>query len=56
LERSVVAASIISALKCRGWNFERLLDLRFQTVEDLVDYVVRLREGGQLTMRQYLRE
>ncbi len=55
LELSVMAASILSSLKCRGWNFQKLLDLRFESVEDLVDYVVRLREGGQLTMRRYFR-
>jgi len=53
LEQSVMAASILSALKCRGWDFQKLLGLRFQTVEELVDYVVRLRGGGQLTMRRY---
>jgi len=53
LEQSVMAASIVSALKCRGWDFQKLLGLRFQTVEDLVDYVVRLKGGGQLTMRRY---
>ncbi|MBO3804109.1 MAG: carbohydrate kinase family protein [Candidatus Brockarchaeota archaeon] len=55
LEPSVMAASIISALKCRGWNFQKLLDLKFGSVEDLVDYVVRLRGGGQMTMRRYFR-
>ncbi|MGQ9513564.1 MAG: carbohydrate kinase family protein [Thermoproteota archaeon] len=55
LELSVMAASILSALKCRGWNFQRLLDLRFESVDDLVDYVVRLREGGQQSMRRYFR-
>jgi len=53
LEQSVMAASIVSALKCRGWDFQKLIGLRFQTVEDLVDYVVRLKGGGQLTMRRY---
>jgi len=50
----VNAASMISALKCRGPNFERIMNLRFGAVEELIDYVVRLREGGQLTLKKYL--
>jgi sugar/nucleoside kinase (ribokinase family) len=54
LEQSVTAASMLSALKCRDWGFQKLLGLRFQTVEELVDYAIRLRGGGQMTMRQFL--
>lgn len=51
---SILAASIVSAIKCRGWNFERIRSLRFNSVEELVDFAVRLREGGQLTLKKYL--
>lgn len=53
---SILAGSIISALKCRGWNFERIRSLRFDSVGELVAYAVRLREGGQLTLGRYLRQ
>jgi len=54
VESSVLAASLLSALKCRGWNFERIKSLHFNSVEEVVDYAVRLREGGQLTLKKYL--
>lgn len=54
VESSVLAASLLSALKCRGWNFERIKSLRFNSVEEVVDYAVRLREGGQLTLKKFL--
>ena len=44
--RSVTAASIISGIKCSGWGFEKLKNLRFKEVEDLIDYVIGLREGA----------
>lgn len=51
---SILAASIVSAIKCRGWNFEKIRSLRFNSVEEIVDFAVRLREGGQLTLKKYL--
>jgi len=54
LENSVLAASLLSALKCRGWSFEALVGLRFSSVEELVDHVVRLRRGGQASLKKFL--
>lgn len=44
--RSVTAASIISGIKCSGWGFEKLRNLRFRGIEELIDYVIGLREGA----------
>jgi ribokinase len=44
--KSVTAASVISSIKCMGWGFSRLLNLRFKDVDHIVEYVIGLREGS----------
>ncbi len=46
LMKSVTAASIISGIKCSGWGFTKIQDLRFKDVDDVIEYVIGLREGG----------
>lgn len=46
LMKSVIAASIISSIKCTGWGFSKLLSLRFRKVDDIIEYVIGLKEGG----------
>ena len=46
LVKSVTAASIISGIKCTGWGFSKLLNLRFKSVDHLIEYVIGLREGS----------
>ncbi|MCD6593683.1 carbohydrate kinase family protein [Candidatus Bathyarchaeota archaeon] len=46
LVKSVTAASIISSIKCTGWGFSKLLNLKFRNVNHIVDYVIGLREGS----------
>lgn len=46
LMKSVTAASIISSIKCSGWGFSRLQSLRFREVDDIIEYVIGLREGS----------
>ncbi len=43
--KSVTAASVISSIKCTGWGFSKLLNLRFKGSDNIVDYVIGLREG-----------
>ena len=43
--KSVTAASIISSIKCTGWGFSRLLNLKFRSVDHIIEYVIGLREG-----------
>jgi len=46
LVKSVTAASVISSIKCTGWGFSKLLNLKFRNVNHIVDYVIGLREGS----------
>ncbi|MEM2341410.1 MAG: carbohydrate kinase family protein [Candidatus Bathyarchaeia archaeon] len=44
--KSVTAASVISSIKCAGWGFTRLLNLKFKGVDEIIEYVIGLKEGG----------
>ncbi|MFQ6094655.1 MAG: carbohydrate kinase family protein [Candidatus Bathyarchaeia archaeon] len=46
LMKSVTVASIISSIKCTNWGFTSLLNLRFSDVNDVIEYVIGLREGS----------
>ncbi|MEM1585945.1 MAG: carbohydrate kinase family protein [Candidatus Bathyarchaeia archaeon] len=46
LMKSVTVASIISSIKCTGWGFSKLLNIRFKGVNDVINYVISLKEGG----------
>lgn len=46
LMKSVTAASIISSIKCSGWGFSKLLNLKFKRADDIIEYVIGLKEGG----------
>lgn len=49
--KAVSFASVISAIKCTGWNFEKIRNLSFNTVEEVYDLAIALKEGGrQLTL------
>ena len=43
--KAVTAASVVSSIKCTGWGFSRLFNLRFKDVDSIIDYVIGLREG-----------
>jgi len=54
--RSVAAASVISSIKCTGWGFSKLLNLKFKSVDQIAEYVIGLREGSlQKRIMDYLR-
>jgi len=53
--KSIIAASIISGIKCSGWGFEKLKNLRFKGVDGLIEYVIGIREGAlQKKLTDYL--
>jgi len=53
---AVSFASVVSAIKCKGWNFEKIRNLRFENVEDVYDLAIALKEKGrQLTLSDALR-
>ncbi|MEM2455054.1 MAG: carbohydrate kinase family protein [Candidatus Bathyarchaeia archaeon] len=46
LMKSVTVASVISSIKCTGWGFSKLLKLKFKGANDVINYVIGLKEGG----------
>jgi hypothetical protein len=45
LLKSVTIASILSSIKCSGWNFKKLMPLRFRKPDDAIEYIIGLKEG-----------
>jgi sugar/nucleoside kinase (ribokinase family) len=46
LMKSITIASILSSIKCSDWNFQKLLKLRFRNPDDVIEYVIGLKEGS----------
>jgi len=46
LMKSVTTASVISSIKCSGWNFQKLINLKFKGPDDVIEYVIGLKEGS----------
>jgi len=46
LMKSITSASVISSIKCAGWGFSSLWDLKFNCVDDVIEYVIGLKEGS----------
>jgi sugar/nucleoside kinase (ribokinase family) len=46
LMKSVTIASIISSIKCSGWGLKRLTNLQFRKPDDVIEYVIGLKEGA----------
>lgn len=46
LMKSISVASIISSIKCSGWGFDNLINLRFNKPDDVIEYVIGLKEGS----------
>ena len=45
LMKAVSVASIIAGLKCRGWGPSKLLELRFKSPDEAIEYVMGMRDG-----------
>lgn len=45
LMKSVTIASVISSIKCSGWGLEKLAKLSFRRPDDVIEYVIGLKEG-----------
>jgi sugar/nucleoside kinase (ribokinase family) len=53
--RAVASACTLSAVKCLGWGFEKMVNLRFKGLEELALHVLRLRENRrQLTLQDFV--
>jgi sugar/nucleoside kinase (ribokinase family) len=44
--KSVSAASTISRIKCSDWGFKSLIELRFKEPNDVIEFVMGLKDGG----------
>lgn len=54
--KAVSFAHVVSAIKCQGWNFEKIKGLRFGGVEEIIELAVALKEKGrQLTLSDAMR-
>jgi ribokinase len=54
LSKSVSAASTISRIKCSDWGFQSLIDLRFREPNDVIEFVMGLKDGViQKKMSEY---
>jgi sugar/nucleoside kinase (ribokinase family) len=57
LTKSVSVASIISSIKCSNWGFNNLINLRFKEPNDVIEFVIGLKEGGlQKRISDYVNE
>ena len=45
LMKPVSVASIIAGLKCTGWGPSKLLELRFRSPDEAIEYVMSMRDG-----------
>jgi len=55
LTKSVSVASIISSIKCSNWGFDNLKNLQFKEPNDVIEFVIGLKEGGlQKKISDYL--
>jgi sugar/nucleoside kinase (ribokinase family) len=45
--KAVGYASFISAIKCTGWNFEKIKNLRFNSIEEAYEIIISLKEKGR---------
>ncbi len=46
LTKSVSVASMLSSVKCSDWGFNSLVNLRFKEPNDVIAFVIGLKEGG----------
>jgi len=55
--KSVSAASTISRIKCSDWGFQSLINLRFKEPNDVIEFVMGLKDGGiQKRIFDYVKE
>jgi sugar/nucleoside kinase (ribokinase family) len=55
--KSVSAASTISRIKCSDWGFESLIKLHFKEPNEVIEFVIGLKDGGiQKHLFDYIRD
>ncbi|MFH1327864.1 MAG: carbohydrate kinase family protein [Candidatus Bathyarchaeota archaeon] len=54
--KSVATACLVSALKCLDWSFDKIKNLQFNEPDELVDYILRLKDGSnQLSLKDFMK-
>jgi sugar/nucleoside kinase (ribokinase family) len=54
--KAVSFASVVSAIKCTGWNFEKVRPLKFENVGEVYNLAIAIKEKGrQLTLKDALK-
>ncbi|MFX0202428.1 MAG: PfkB family carbohydrate kinase, partial [Candidatus Hodarchaeota archaeon] len=57
LTKSVSVASIVASIKCSDWGFNSLVNLRFKEPNDVIEFIIGLKEGGlQKRISDYVNE
>ena len=57
LMKSVTIASTISSIKCSGWGLQKIVTLHFRKPDDVIEYVLALKEGAlQKTIPDYTKQ
>lgn len=46
LMKSVTIASTVSSIKCSGWGLQKITNLQFRRPDDVIEYVIALKEGA----------
>lgn len=55
--KSVSTASTISRIKCSDWGFQSLINLRFKEPNDVIEFVMGLKDGGiQKRILDYIKD
>jgi sugar/nucleoside kinase (ribokinase family) len=55
--KSVSTASTISSIKCSDWGFQNLVNLRFKEPNDVIEFVMGMKDGGiQKRMFDYMKD
>ncbi|MEM3542229.1 MAG: carbohydrate kinase family protein [Candidatus Methanomethylicia archaeon] len=44
ITKAIITASLIATIKCTGWGFEELIKLRFQSTDDVVKHILKIKE------------
>lgn len=57
LMKSVTIASTISSIKCSDWGIQKLINLHFRKPDDVIEYIIALKEGVlQKSIQDYTKQ
>lgn len=57
ITKAIITASLIATIKCTGWGFEELIKLRFQSTDDVVKHILKIKERDkQKRLTEYFKK